>query len=165
MSQTINLLELSGKTRLADATKHLRVLLTVLQVLAICSSHTRREVLRIVKLFINAETKMTKFKNTERQRRVKALEDFAFHGAAARYNRALLTLRRNRSGIADMSTHKTHKGAAKRFRKTRRGKVKRWRSGKRHLLSCKTAKRRRNLRKSAICTSGDEKKLLKLLGS
>ncbi len=40
---------------------------------------------------------------------------------------------------------KTHKGAAKRFRLTANGKVKRGHSHARHILTKKTAKRKRNL--------------------
>ena len=40
---------------------------------------------------------------------------------------------------------KTHKGAAKRFRLTATGKVKRGHSHARHILTKKTAKRKRNL--------------------
>ena len=40
---------------------------------------------------------------------------------------------------------KTHKGAAKRFRITATGKVKRGHSHARHILTKKTAKRKRNL--------------------
>lgn len=43
---------------------------------------------------------------------------------------------------------KTNKAAAKRFRVTARGKVMYARAGRRHLLSSKSAKRRRQLRKS-----------------
>jgi large subunit ribosomal protein L35 len=40
---------------------------------------------------------------------------------------------------------KTHKGAAKRFRLTANGKVKRGHSHARHILTKKSAKRKRNL--------------------
>ncbi len=42
---------------------------------------------------------------------------------------------------------KTHKGYAARVRVTRRGKIVRHKSGKSHLMSTKSAKRRRGLRK------------------
>ncbi|MBN1443621.1 MAG: 50S ribosomal protein L35 [Planctomycetes bacterium] len=58
---------------------------------------------------------------------------------------------------------KTHKGTKKRFRLTGRGKVKRWRAGKRHLLSGKSGKRLRHLRRSAICHASDQKRLSELL--
>jgi large subunit ribosomal protein L35 len=42
---------------------------------------------------------------------------------------------------------KTHKGAAKRFKITGTGKVTRHQSSARHILTKKTTKRKRNLRK------------------
>ena len=41
---------------------------------------------------------------------------------------------------------KTHRGAAKRFKVTASGKVKRNKAYTSHLLSCKNAKQKRNLR-------------------
>jgi len=41
---------------------------------------------------------------------------------------------------------KTHRGAAKRFKKTATGKFKRGQSFKRHILTSKTTKRKRGLR-------------------
>ncbi len=43
---------------------------------------------------------------------------------------------------------KTHRGAAKRFKKTATGKFKRGQSFKRHILTSKTTKRKRGLRKT-----------------
>ena len=43
---------------------------------------------------------------------------------------------------------KTHRGAAKRFKKTAGGKIKRSSAFKSHILTKKTTKRKRNLRKS-----------------
>ena len=48
-----------------------------------------------------------------------------------------------------MPKMKTHKGAAKRFRKTGTGKLKRAKAFKSHILTKKSAKRKRNLRKGA----------------
>ncbi len=45
---------------------------------------------------------------------------------------------------------KTNKSIAKRVRVTKNGKVLRNRAGRRHLLSCKDAKRRRHLRTRAL---------------
>ena len=59
---------------------------------------------------------------------------------------------------------KTNKSAAKRFRVTKNGKVKRHRAGKRHLLSGKTAKRKRQLRHPAVTDSADTPRIKKLLG-
>ena len=49
-----------------------------------------------------------------------------------------------------MPKMKTHKGAAKRFRKTGTGKLKRAKAFKSHILTKKSAKRKRNLRKGAM---------------
>ncbi len=45
---------------------------------------------------------------------------------------------------------KTHSGAKKRFSLTKSGKVKRAHAYKSHILNKKTAKRKRNLRKTAM---------------
>ena len=45
---------------------------------------------------------------------------------------------------------KTHSGAKKRFNLTKSGKVKRARAYKSHILTKKTTKRKRNLRKPAM---------------
>jgi large subunit ribosomal protein L35 len=47
-----------------------------------------------------------------------------------------------------MHNRKTHKGIAKRLKVTGTGKIIRKKSGKSHLLSVKTGKRRRSLRKT-----------------
>ena len=52
---------------------------------------------------------------------------------------------------------KTHKGAAKRFRLTATGKVKRGHSHARHILTSKTAKRKRLLDIDGIVAKADEK--------
>ncbi|HJR64744.1 MAG TPA: 50S ribosomal protein L35 [Gemmatimonadaceae bacterium] len=59
---------------------------------------------------------------------------------------------------------KTHKGAAKRFKVTGTGKVKRMKAYKSHILTKKSSKRKRNLRRSAIvATTGDTKRMKRLL--
>lgn len=58
---------------------------------------------------------------------------------------------------------KTHRGAAKRFKVTKSGKVKRSKAFKSHILTKKTAKRKRNLRKPGILTKADEKRIKKLI--
>jgi large subunit ribosomal protein L35 len=59
---------------------------------------------------------------------------------------------------------KTHKGAAKRFKVTGTGKVKRFKAFKSHILTKKTSKRKRKLRRPAlIVTSGDLKRMKRLL--
>ncbi len=45
---------------------------------------------------------------------------------------------------------KTHRGAAKRFRKTGTGKIVRRHSGARHILTKKKQSRKRRLRQSAV---------------
>jgi large subunit ribosomal protein L35 len=51
---------------------------------------------------------------------------------------------------------KTHSASKKRFNLTGTGRVKRNKAFKSHLLTSKTAKRKRNLRKSTIASSADE---------
>jgi large subunit ribosomal protein L35 len=45
---------------------------------------------------------------------------------------------------------KTHKGAKKRFKVTPTGKILFAKKGRRHILTCKSAKRKRNLRKTGV---------------
>lgn len=59
---------------------------------------------------------------------------------------------------------KTHRGACKRFKKTGTGKIKRNKAYKGHILTKKTAKRKRGLRKSTILTSADHKRIKAVLG-
>ncbi len=58
---------------------------------------------------------------------------------------------------------KTHKGAAKRFKKTKSGKFLRSKAFKRHILSSKTTKRKRQLRGSVTVSDGDSAKLERML--
>jgi large subunit ribosomal protein L35 len=58
---------------------------------------------------------------------------------------------------------KTHRGAAKRFSLTRTGKVKRSKAFASHILTSKTTKRKRNLRKGAILDKTDEREIKKLI--
>lgn len=62
-----------------------------------------------------------------------------------------------------MPKMKTHKGAAKRFKKTGTGKLKRAKAFKSHLLTGKSPKRKRNLRKTAYVSAAQEKVMKKLL--
>jgi len=64
-----------------------------------------------------------------------------------------------------MPKMKTHRGAAKRFKKTGTGKIKRSRNNKQHILTKKSAKRKRRLRKAALVASVDEKRLKQMLPS
>jgi large subunit ribosomal protein L35 len=58
---------------------------------------------------------------------------------------------------------KTHKGAAKRFRLTASGKVKRGHSHARHILTKKTAKRKRVLDIDVLVSESDEKRIERML--
>ena len=62
-----------------------------------------------------------------------------------------------------MQKMKTQKGAAKRFRKTGTGKLKIANALKSHILTKKSAKRKRNLRKCAYVSTTQEKAMKKLL--
>jgi len=62
-----------------------------------------------------------------------------------------------------MPKMKTHRGAAKRFKRTGSGKISRMRKGKQHILTKKNAKRKRRLRKRALVSSVDEKRINQLL--
>jgi large subunit ribosomal protein L35 len=58
---------------------------------------------------------------------------------------------------------KTHRGAAKRFSLTGTGRVKRSKAYASHILTTKTKKRKRNLRKSAVLDHTNEKAIKTLL--
>lgn len=58
---------------------------------------------------------------------------------------------------------KTHRGAAKRFKVTGSGKIKRYRAYKSHLLTGKSAKRMRSLRKSDLVPDVQYDNVKKLL--
>ena len=62
-----------------------------------------------------------------------------------------------------MPKMKTHRGAAKRFKKTGTGKLKRAKAFKSHILTKKSAKRKRNLRKAAAYVSTTQEKAMKKL--
>ena len=63
-----------------------------------------------------------------------------------------------------MPKMKTHKGAAKRFSVTGTGKVRRLKAYKSHILTKKSAKRKRNLRRPTIVTpNGDAKRIKRLI--
>ncbi len=64
-----------------------------------------------------------------------------------------------------MAKHaKTNKGVAKRMKRTATGKIKRHKGGKRHLLSGRTSKRKRQLRRTGIETGRIAKKYILALG-
>jgi large subunit ribosomal protein L35 len=58
---------------------------------------------------------------------------------------------------------KTHKGAKKRFSITGKGKVRRLKAYKSHILTKKTAKRKRNLRRATILKKNGEVRMIKRL--
>jgi large subunit ribosomal protein L35 len=58
---------------------------------------------------------------------------------------------------------KSHRGAAKRFRKTASGKFKRGSAFKRHILTSKTTKRKRGLRKAVVVSDAEQAKLKRML--
>lgn len=62
-----------------------------------------------------------------------------------------------------MPKMKTKRCAAKRFSMTKKGKVKVKRSKLRHILSSKTRKQKRRLRRRAIASKADTAKLRRLL--
>ena len=58
---------------------------------------------------------------------------------------------------------KTHSSAKKRFKVTGTGLIKRSRSGKRHILTKKTKKRKLRLGHSALVHPGDQKRVERML--
>ncbi len=58
---------------------------------------------------------------------------------------------------------KTNRSAAKRFRFTAKGKIRRYKSGKSHLLTKKTRKRKRMLRRPDIIDKTNVKEVKRLL--
>ena len=62
-----------------------------------------------------------------------------------------------------MPKMKTHKGAKKRFSVTGTGKVKRAKAYKSHILTKKSPKRKRNLRRPGVLATPGEEKMIKRL--
>jgi large subunit ribosomal protein L35 len=58
---------------------------------------------------------------------------------------------------------KTSRSASKRFRFTGTGKIKRAKANKRHILTKKTAKRKRHLRSGTTVDASNESKIKRLL--
>jgi large subunit ribosomal protein L35 len=58
---------------------------------------------------------------------------------------------------------KTHRGAAKRFKKTASGKIKRHKAFTSHILTSKTTKRKRGLRQADVVDSANKKAIAKLI--
>jgi large subunit ribosomal protein L35 len=62
-----------------------------------------------------------------------------------------------------MPKMKTHRGAAKRFKVTGSGKVKRARGYRRHILTTKSRKKKRQLRKGVLVSPANQKAIKALL--
>ncbi|HWS98053.1 MAG TPA: 50S ribosomal protein L35 [Candidatus Methylomirabilis sp.] len=58
---------------------------------------------------------------------------------------------------------KTHSGAAKRFKKTGTGKFKRGHAFKRHILTSKMTKRKRQLDTDTLVDKADQKKVARMI--
>jgi large subunit ribosomal protein L35 len=58
---------------------------------------------------------------------------------------------------------KSHRGAAKRFKKTGTGKFKRGHAFKGHILTSKSRKRKRGLKGTTLVSKADQAKLRKML--
>lgn len=56
---------------------------------------------------------------------------------------------------------KSHRGACKRMKITGSGKIKRHKAYKSHILTKKSANRKRGLRKATVLTSADTKRMLR----
>jgi len=63
-----------------------------------------------------------------------------------------------------MPKQKTNKSAAKRFRLTGTGKIRRRQANKSHILTKKTAKRKRQLTQPALVSKADKDRVKRLLG-
>lgn len=63
----------------------------------------------------------------------------------------------------DVPKMKTNRAARKRFKVTKSGKIKHFHSGKRHILTKMSTKRKRNLRGSDYLSSGDAGLVRRLL--
>lgn len=64
-----------------------------------------------------------------------------------------------------MPKMKTHRGGAKRFRRTASGKILRSKANKGHILTKKSSKRKRKLRKSTTVSAADAPRLRRLVPS
>ena len=62
-----------------------------------------------------------------------------------------------------MHKTKTHRGAAKRFKKTGSGKIKRAKAYASHLLGGKSPKRKRQLRKSGLVSEAETRRISRLI--
>jgi len=62
-----------------------------------------------------------------------------------------------------MPKMKTHKGTQKRFKRTGSGKLKRSHAYTSHLFANKSTKQKRKLRKSALVSAGDQRRIDQML--
>lgn len=62
-----------------------------------------------------------------------------------------------------MPKQKTHRSSAKRFSFTKSGKIKRAKAFRKHILTKKTTKRKRNLRKLGYVSPAEAKTVRKLI--
>jgi large subunit ribosomal protein L35 len=62
-----------------------------------------------------------------------------------------------------MPKMKTHRGAAKRFKKTGKGKLVHAKQGRRHFMAKRSRKRNRHLREEGVLSGGDEKRIRQLV--
>jgi large subunit ribosomal protein L35 len=62
-----------------------------------------------------------------------------------------------------MPKMKTHRGAAKRFKKTASGKIKRSKAYASHLLGSKSPKRKRKLRQAGLVSTEENKRVSLLI--
>ncbi len=62
-----------------------------------------------------------------------------------------------------MPKMKSHRGAAKRFKRTSSGKIKRNKANKQHILTTKTTKRKRQLRRDEMVADVDVPRVERLL--
>ena len=58
---------------------------------------------------------------------------------------------------------KTHRGAAKRFKRTGTGKIVRSKAFKQHILTSKSSKRKRHMRGTEVVAKADSAKLARML--
>jgi large subunit ribosomal protein L35 len=58
---------------------------------------------------------------------------------------------------------KTNRGAAKRFKKSASGRIKRGSAFVSHILTCKSRKRKRNLRQGDMVAAVDQKNISRLI--
>ena len=63
-----------------------------------------------------------------------------------------------------MPKQKSHKGIGKRIRVTGTGKLVRKKAGRRHLLTAKSRKRKRNMRRTVGVALADEKRIKRVIG-